>query len=273
MTLEEIQSHVKNELIAVEEMIQKTLLQIQNEEAQHWMKYFCSSTGHRLRPMLTVIAYRSFKSAQTPVEYESLIKLATIFELLHTASLIHDDVIDLEEERRGQKALHHLVGNKNAILIGNIFYLKAFEIASELPNLSYFQEMISTSMAMCFGEVTQGIRVQEGVKLNCVEYLEVVLNKTSKLIASCCYCGARLAGASEEEALRLHKIGVMLGTLYQMRDDIKDGDANVDESVNLMEIYLKIQAEFKVLIVEFQRSNQFVKMLEAFFTIITKNIK
>jgi len=273
MTLEEIQILVNPQLEAVEKMIHSTLQEVENTEAKKWMGYFCNKTGHRLRPMLTVIAYKCFKQPSTLEEERELIKLATVLELLHTASLIHDDVIDLEEDRRGQVALQNLVGNKNAILVGNIFYLKAFEIASTLPNLSYFREMLQTSMAMCFGEVTQGMRIHSGMAHSREEYLEVVQNKTGKLISACLFLGSKLAQVQDEVCETLKKIGLILGTLYQMRDDIKDGDANISAELDLVEVYHTIVSEYHVLLSTLDRENRFVKMLEAFFTIITKNIK
>lgn len=273
MTLEEIQLITRREIQSVELLIQSTLDKVENSEAQKWMRYFCSKGGHRLRPMLTVLAYRVFTESESKTEYEKLIKLATVLELLHSASLIHDDVIDMEEERREQVALQNLVGNKNAILIGNIFYLKAFEIASTLPNLTYFNEMISTSMAMCFGEINQSMRLGEGNTLTSDEYVEVVQNKTGQLISSCCYSGALLSGASKINCDLLGELGLILGTLYQMRDDLKDCDANISKEVNVQKLYLERVCEFKSKISKLDGTNKFVQMLEAFFTILTKNIK
>jgi len=273
MTLEEMQKVIAPDLQEVEELIQSTLLKVENSETQKWMQYFCKKSGHRLRPMLTIISFRCIKENASTEERESLIKLATILELLHTASLIHDDVIDHEEIRREQRALHHLVGNKNAILIGNVFYLKAFELASTLPNLEYFSEITRTSLAMCFGEVTQGLRLSNNTKLTREEYMEVVENKTGRLISSCCFLGSKLSGASSEMCTSFQNIGLMLGTLYQMRDDIKDADANIESSVSLKDIYLEIVKKLEHEFLKLGSENTFVKMLKAFFTIITKNIK
>ncbi|MBC7867975.1 MAG: polyprenyl synthetase family protein, partial [Gloeobacteraceae cyanobacterium ES-bin-316] len=207
MALENIQNLLENSLEEVEALLEALLEEIEEVETRKWMQYFMQSKGHRLRPILVLLSYKCFRPLEKePVE---LIKLAAAVELLHTASLIHDDVIDEEQIRRSQDSLNSLKGNKVSILIGNVFYLKAFELASQLPHEEYFLSMVKTSMEMCFGEIIQSEKLEEF--LDEASYLNIIERKTAKLMAFCCESGALLAGAGEEQVSQMAELGLSLG--------------------------------------------------------------
>ncbi|MBC8061460.1 MAG: polyprenyl synthetase family protein [Clostridiaceae bacterium] len=238
MTFEEVLDLIRDELGEVTTYIDEILENIDEEKTGNYMRYFINSKGHRLRPMLVVLSYKCFKK-----EHDlNLIKLSTVLELLHTASLIHDDVIDEAEERRGQKSLNNIKGNKNSILIGNVFYLEAFRLAAEFPSLLYFKNMVKTSMEMCFGEIIQSESIN--TLLNSDLYLDIIRRKTAMLISTSCSEGARLAGATEEQIKLMGDIGLILGFLYQIKDDSKDFDVALEDNVNIQKLNLKFNKDF-----------------------------
>ena len=234
MTIQKVMDIIKYELEEITTYIDVLIEKVPEEKTGNYMKYFMNSKGHRLRPMLVVLAYKCFKQEHDV----SLIKLSAILEFLHTASLIHDDVIDEADERRGQKSLNNLKGNKNSILIGNVFYLEAFRLAAEFPDLIYFKNLVKTSTEMCFGEVIQS---ESGdTRLDSNLYLDIIRRKTAMLISISCSEGARLAGATEEQIKLMSEIGLILGFLYQIRDDSKDFDVDLEDTVDIQ----KLNSEF-----------------------------
>jgi len=238
MTIEKVTDLIRDELDEINVYIEKVLETVSEEKTRNYMKYFMKGNGHRLRPMMVVLSYKCFKK-----EYDGdLIKLSTVLEFLHTASLIHDDVIDEADERRGQKSLNSVKGNKNAILIGNVFYLEAFRLASEFSDLVYFNNMLKTSMEMCFGEVIQSETF--GTRLDSKLYLDIIRRKTALLISISCSAGARLAGANEEQISLMGEIGLIIGYLYQIKDDMKDFDVAFEDTVNIQALNKEFNINF-----------------------------
>lgn len=238
MTIQKVMDLIKDELGEIDSYINEILENISEEKTGNYMRYFMNGKGHRLRPMLVVLSYKCFKKEHDT----NLIKLSTILELLHTASLIHDDVIDESEERRGQKSLNNIKGNKNSILIGNVFYLEAFRLAAEFPSLIYFENMVKTSMEMCFGEVIQSESID--VLLDSNLYLDIIQRKTAMLISISCSEGARLAGATEDQIKLMGEIGLIIGFLYQIKDDSKDWDVELEDTVNIQELNMEFNKNF-----------------------------
>lgn len=238
MTIEKVTDLIKDELDEINIYIDEILENVSEEKTANYMKYFMKVNGHRLRPILVVLSYKCFKQ-----EHDlDLIKLSTVLELLHTASLIHDDVIDEAEERRGQKSLNKVKGNKNSILIGNVFYLEAFRLASEFPSLIYFKNLLKTSMEMCFGEVIQSENF--GTLLDSKLYLDIIRRKTALLISISCSEGARLAGANEEQITLMGEVGLAIGFLYQIKDDLKDFDVTFEDTFNIEELNEEFNKDF-----------------------------
>ena len=238
MAIQKVMDLIKNELNEINIYISEILENISEEKTGSYMKYFMNGMRHRLRPMLVVLSYKCFKQ-----EHDiNLIKLSTALELLHTASLIHDDVIDESEERRGQRSLNNVKGNKNSILIGNVFYLEALRIASEFPSLIYFDSMVKTSMEMCFGEIIQSESIH--ALLNSTLYLDIIRRKTAMLISISCSEGARLAGATKKQINLMGDVGLIIGFLYQIKDDSKDSDVILEDTVNIEGINEELNKNF-----------------------------
>lgn len=237
MTYEDILELVKIPISDVRKLLDEIVMEIEEPETRKWMEYFFESKGHGLRPVLTFLSYYSIRQNPNEQEYSNLLKMAGAFELLHSASLIHDDVIDEGDIRRGKATINKSFSSKAAILIGNIFYLEAFKLILTLPENVYFKEMMHVSENMCFGEIVQLSKV--GVKLETEEYIKVIKRKTAELISMCMRAGARLAGADRADIDRMSENGLKFGIMYQLRDDIKDQDVNIKDKTEISSLIKK----------------------------------
>lgn len=175
-----------------------------------------SSGGKRLRPTLVLLTAKLFPNRDAEVS----VRLAAIVELIHTATLIHDDVIDEAETRRGRASTNALWGNQTSVLAGDWLYMQAFRFALEQRNFHLLDLLIGLTQRMVEGELLQarllGRMVERG------EYLELVDRKTASLFSACARLGATAGSASEEEESRLGKFAWNLGMAFQLVDDILD---------------------------------------------------
>ena len=172
--------------------------------------------GKRMRPMLILLTAKCFGEAN-----ESTQRAAVGLELLHTASLVHDDVVDESGERRGQKSVNALYDNKVAVLVGDYILSTALlnvSLTGSQPIVSYLARLGQT---LANGEILQ--LTSNGGETICEEtYYEVIKQKTAALFEACCAMGAMSAGASEEDINAAREFGQKLGIIFQIRDDIFD---------------------------------------------------
>lgn len=210
------------ELLIVEDKLQDSF-----RRADGIIKETCSkllsSGGKRLRPLLTLQSAQCFGPLNT-----STIQAAVAAELIHMASLIHDDVIDRSDLRRGMPTTNSEHGNLIAVLTGDYVFAEAFHILSSehlQSCMSYFVEAIKS---MCDGEVQQADD-RFNLTIGANDYFKRITQKTGVLLASCCQSGAATAGASQEEIQHLRDYGLNLGYAYQIIDDILDitGDSQI----------------------------------------------
>ncbi|HFC97898.1 MAG TPA: polyprenyl synthetase family protein [Thermosulfurimonas dismutans] len=178
--------------------------------------YILFAGGKRLRPLLTVLCAR-LCGYEDPKIYD----LAVLFEYLHAATLLHDDVVDGAEFRRGRRAAHNLWGNQATILVGDYLYARALRIAVEKGNFEVLDVVTSTTVLMSEGEVLQLLNV-DNTGLTEAEYEEVIFRKTAALMAAACECGGIMAGVSPEERKALYEFGRRLGMAFQITDDLLD---------------------------------------------------
>ncbi len=178
--------------------------------------YILFAGGKRLRPLLTVLCAR-LCGYEDPRIYE----LSVLFEYLHAATLLHDDVVDGAEFRRGRRAAHNLWGNQATILVGDYLYARALRIAVEKGNFEVLKVVTETTLLMSEGEVLQLLNV-DNTGLTEEEYEEVIFRKTAALIAAACECGGIMAGLGLEDRKRLHRFGKHLGLAFQITDDLLD---------------------------------------------------
>ena len=188
--------------------------------------------GKMLRPALFLLSAKSVSSTEDMnlERKETLVQLAAGIELLHTASLIHDDIIDEADSRRLQHSLNAEYGVKIAVLVGDILFAQFFSIVLNLPIkdwelktslLSLFSDL---TQAMCFGEVFQQKLLSLKKDADFSEYLIILEKKTALLMEASCKSGALIAGGSDQEISAFAEFGLNFGYAFQLADDIEDED-------------------------------------------------
>ena len=186
-----------------------------------------SVRGKLLRPVLVLLAARSAGAAAA---CPAVIQLAAATELLHSASLIHDDIIDETDVRREQVAVHKRFGTQMAVLIGDVLYAQFFTVIARLPvsdqaRVALFERFCSVTRDMCLGEMVQQGALRGEVPVRERLYHDVIDSKTAGLMSGCCYGGALVAGSGAERAAAYARFGRAFGTVFQLIDDYLDGDA------------------------------------------------
>jgi octaprenyl-diphosphate synthase len=186
-------------------------------------RYIMRSGGKRLRPLLTVLAARLL-SYQGNDHYG----LSIVFEYLHAATLLHDDVVDNAELRRGRPSANTLWGNAAVVLVGDFLLATSFFLSVMSGNLNILRILSETTTSMAEGEVLQLIN-SDNLEISEEEYIEVIKRKTAILISAACQIGAILgrANGEQEEAMRL--FGLNLGIAFQLRDDFLDYAGSEEE--------------------------------------------
>lgn len=182
--------------------------------------YVMKSDGKRIRPILLLLAAKACGEIN-----ETTYSAAITIELLHTASLIHDDVVDESDTRRGKPSVNAVYDNKMAVLVGDYFLSTALIKAVVTSNYEIISIISNLGRILAEGELNQLSLVKESI-LNETEYLEVIRKKTASLLSGCMKIGAISAGASKEEMRKFDLLGEMLGMCFQMRDDIFDYYSN-----------------------------------------------
>lgn len=210
--------------------------ELQMEKNKEIVEYHPITNGHMLRPLLVHVVASSFlKEKELSKEQRAqLLDFAAAVEFMHNASLLHDDLLDKEEVRRGKPSLYQKYGFKHGLLVGNIFYIKAIERSSKNLGEEQTNDLLNTAIGMCEGEMLQAEYEKTPMPKNIYE--QVIRFKTGKLIALACRQSAALMGANKEITDLFGKFGEELGVLYQMRDDKKDLDANIEQEVDLEEL-------------------------------------
>ena len=185
--------------------------------------YIINAGGKRLRPLLTVLAARA-------MSYEGTdhIKLAAIIEFIHTASLLHDDVVDESTLRRGRETANALFGNSASVLVGDFLYTRSFQMMTELNSMKVLQVLANTTNVLAEGEVLQ--------LMNCNDpdttednYMNVIYCKTARLFETATMLAGVLANSTEQQQIALGEYGKFLGTAFQLTDDLLDYTAQSDE--------------------------------------------
>jgi octaprenyl-diphosphate synthase len=181
--------------------------------------HLISSGGKRLRPMLTLAASR-----MCGYEGERHVHLAACVEFIHTATLLHDDVVDESDLRRGQKTANVLWGNKASVLVGDFLFSRAFELMTEDGSLRVLKILSQASSVLAQGEVLQLITTND-TETTEDAYMEVIAAKTAALFAAACQIGAVVAGRPSAEECALESYGKNLGIAFQLIDDVLDYSA------------------------------------------------
>jgi octaprenyl-diphosphate synthase len=177
--------------------------------------------GKMLRPTLVLLSGRAAGELR-----DEHVVIATVVEMVHMATLVHDDVLDEAELRRRGATINHLRGNEAAVLLGDYLISHSYHLCSSLQSQLASRAIARTTNAVCEGELLQ-IDNRNNHDLSEATYLEIIKRKTAVLCATCCHLGATFAGASDAVARQLESYGMCVGTAFQIQDDILDlvGDA------------------------------------------------
>jgi len=179
-------------------------------------QYIISAGGKRLRPILTILAGKALGYDQDP-----LYSLAAMVEFIHTSTLLHDDVVDESDLRRGRQTANNMFGNAAAVLVGDFLYTRAFQLMVASNNLRILEVMAEATNIIAEGEVLQLMNIGN-IDVTEEEYLHVIEYKTAKLFQAAAQVGAILAGATDLQEQALKNYGTHLGTAFQIIDDVLD---------------------------------------------------
>lgn len=182
-------------------------------------EYIIGAGGKRLRPMLLLLA-TSALSAGKPIERDAH-QLAAVVEFIHTSTLLHDDVVDESDLRRGRKTANAVWGNAASVLVGDFLYSRSFQLMVELGRMDVQQILADTTNTIAEGEVLQLLHVRNP-DTDEAAYLRVIERKTAILFAAATRLGALLAGADTATCDALHAYGLNLGYAFQIADDVLD---------------------------------------------------
>ena len=185
-------------------------------------EYLRASGGKRVRPALNILANYAVggDGAKT-----NAIRMATVMEFLHTATLVHDDIIDNADTRRNRASVNARFGNQSAVLMGDWLYMSAFETSLQERNLEILDILTALTRKMTEGELIQ-LTLLGRTDVAEADYFDVLQRKTAFLFAACCEIGAILGGANNAEQTALRDYGINLGTAFQLADDLLDFTAD-----------------------------------------------
>jgi octaprenyl-diphosphate synthase len=189
----------------------------------HISRYIIRSGGKRLRPLLMVLAARL-----AGYQGEHHYPLSIVFEYLHAATLLHDDVVDSAELRRNKPAANTIWGNPAAVLVGDFLLATSFALAVSSGHLKILSVLSETTTRMAEGEILQLIN-SHNLEISEQEYIEVITRKTAILIAAACQIGAIFGGADGEREEAMRRFGLNLGISFQLRDDVLDYAGSEEE--------------------------------------------
>jgi octaprenyl-diphosphate synthase len=186
--------------------------------------YLRASGGKRVRPALTILA--NYAVGGDGSRYNS-IRMATVMEFLHTATLVHDDIIDDADTRRDRPTVNAVYGNETAVLMGDWLYMSAFETSLAERSLPILDILTAVTRKMTEGELLQ-LTLLGRTDVSESDYLDVLERKTAYLFSACCEVGAIMGNANEAERMALSNYGLNLGTAFQLTDDLLDFTASDD---------------------------------------------
>lgn len=222
MNLQEIQALSADDMKAVNTMISQ---QLQSDIAliNQLSFYIINGGGKRIRPLIAVLVANALKYSGN-----KHITCATFIEFIHTATLLHDDVVDESTLRRGKKTANAVFGNAASVLVGDFIYTRAFQLMAQLGSLPVIQVMSDAVNVIAEGEVLQLMNCNDP---NTTEqsYMQVIYSKTARLFEVAAECAAILSAASTEQVQAMKLYGRYLGTAFQLIDDVLDYQADVDQ--------------------------------------------
>ncbi len=222
MSLELIRSFVQDDLIATDKFICTELLS-DIPLINQLVEYILKSGGKRIRPLLVLLTARAFDHQK-----QQHIELAAAIELIHTATLLHDDVVDSSALRRGNQTANHIWGNESSVLVGDFLYSRAFQLIVKLQNLEIMNIFANATNLIAEGEVLQLINRHDPDATE-QSYYNIIQRKTAKLFEVASQIGAALCNYRPPQMAAMQHYGISLGTAYQLIDDALDYCSSADE--------------------------------------------
>jgi len=213
--MQAIRSSVRRELELVNNLIVDQL-QSNVPMVENVGHYIVDAGGKRLRPLLVLLSGAALGGCS-----DRHIKFAAVIEFIHTATLLHDDVVDISSLRRGRPTANAEFGNAPSVLVGDFLYTRAFQLLVQLDDMEILSHMADTTNTIAEGEVLQLTRAGD-IATTEAQYLEVITNKTAILFAAACYGAVTLCGHEEHIRRQQHSFGLNLGIAFQMIDDVLD---------------------------------------------------
>jgi octaprenyl-diphosphate synthase len=223
ISLEAIRRPIVADLVQVDEVIRRRL---DSDVAliRTIANYIVGSGGKRLRPALVLLAACAF-GAKGPARHE----LAAVIEFIHTATLLHDDVVDESSLRRGRATANAEFGNAASVLVGDFLYSRAFQMIVGVGSMRVMKVLADATNVIAEGEVLQLLNVHDA-DTDEEKYLRVIRYKTAKLFEAATQVGAILGDASPEAEVALAEYGMHLGTAFQLIDDVLDYSGDLHET-------------------------------------------
>jgi geranylgeranyl pyrophosphate synthase len=224
MSLKDVFYPVRADIAAVERELRSLASTLSFEKVKVLLDRFFSSPGKYLRPALLLMSAKAIGGELSSETQSRLIRAAAGVELIHNASLVHDDVIDEDSERRGQPTINHSHSNRIAILAGDTLYSKAFGLLVEALPKALLMDVVALNVKMCSAEIEQeAARKKPKTK---ELFLRINEGKTASFMSLCCKLGSSLAGGTDADVRRLESFGLNYGMAYQLFDDFADKDAD-----------------------------------------------
>ena len=221
-SLDQISALAKTDMQAVDQAI---LAQLNSDVVliNQLGHYIISGGGKRIRPLIAVLVANA-------VGYQGRehITCAAFIEFIHTATLLHDDVVDESDMRRGRETANARFGNAASVLVGDFIYTRAFQMMTSLRSLDVLQVMSDATNVIAEGEVQQLMNVNDPETTE-ANYMQVIYSKTARLFEAASQCSAIVSGADQATVIAMRDYGRYLGTAFQLVDDILDYSANAEQ--------------------------------------------
>jgi geranylgeranyl diphosphate synthase type I len=222
--MQDLVENLEKYSIGVKNEINRFLSNINPDNLKKASIYLTESNGKMLRPALAIISCEAFGGNQ-----KNVVKTAAAIELIHTFSLIHDDIMDNDDIRRGKPSVHKVWDQNIAILAGDTLFSKAFELISsakdDVDSTDYIHQTIATvsdaCVKICEGQATD-MEFEKNFNIKKDDYLEMIFKKTGALIAAATKSGAIMSGANQEKIKTIYEYGKLIGLAFQIYDDYLD---------------------------------------------------
>lgn len=232
-------------------------------------KYLLNSPSKRLRPLLTILSSKLFR-----YNGDAHISLAASVELIHAATLLHDDVVDSSSMRRFRETANILWGNKASILVGDFLFAQAFKLMVNTKSLESLNSLSKASAIIAEGEITQLVKLGEQRIITEAEYNIIINAKTAQLFSAACEVGAIISNQTNDTIISLQTFGRNFGIIFQMIDDLLDyfGDSK-NTGKNLGDDFLEGKVTLPVILSYNQSSIEEKKLWESTILSENRNVK